>query len=76
MPTMVPLETHEWLQDRQSDLMKAMSSREMRKVLELTLMQASAAEKLMKIVLPVKLRDLMGPKRLELLSDRTGSLFW
>ena len=46
MPTLVPRELSEWMEDRQSDMQEAMSSRNLKKLLELTSLQGQAAKKL------------------------------
>ena len=46
MPTLVPRELSEWMEDRQSDMQEAMSRGNLKKLLELTSLQGQAAERL------------------------------
>ena len=46
MPTLVPRELSEWMEDRQSDMQEAMSCGNLKKLLELTSLQGQAAERL------------------------------
>ena len=46
MPTLVPRELSEWMEDRQSDMQEAMSCGNLKKLLELTSLRGQAAERL------------------------------
>ena len=46
MPTLVPRELSEWMENRQSDMQEAMSRGNLKKLLELTSLQGQAAERL------------------------------
>ena len=45
MPTLVPRELSEWMEDRQSDMQEAMSCGNLKKLLELTSLQGQVAER-------------------------------
>ena len=46
VPTLVPRELSEWMEDRQSDMQEAMSWGNLKKLLELTSLHGQAAERL------------------------------
>ena len=46
MPTLIPHDLSNWILDRQSDLQEAMSTGDIKQVLELTSLQSQGAEKL------------------------------